>query len=174
MGKEGFCKRAICCVPRMCITKPNIPAAASFAITWNTLVLGIGVINVIFDQTDDVFDDAEAWRSGIGQICIAGVGLIGGLVARCCDGRVALLLALVCSCAAFAGYGIWAALTIVWTIEDVDDIEWYWSLLNFLAAFFMAVAFINHGVLSYLLAADVFCPKEFHARGSSGRGPSNV
>lgn len=140
-------------------------------------MLIIGVINVIFEQTDDVFDDAEAWRSGIGQICLAGVGLIGGLVARCCDGRVALLLALVCSCAAFAGYGtrlallkppppsrlacppphtqlsrcmptpdaathtppllslaprarppssagIWAALTIVWTIEDVDDIEW--------------------------------------------------
>ena len=73
-------------------------------------MLIIGVINVIFEQTDDVFDDAEAWRSGIGQICIAGVGLIGGVVARCCEGRVALLLALVCSCAAFAGYGTRLAL----------------------------------------------------------------
>ena len=73
-------------------------------------MLIIGVINVIFEQTDDVFDEAEAWRSGIGQICIAGVGLIGGVVARCCEGRVALLLALVCSCAAFAGYGTRLAL----------------------------------------------------------------
>ena len=28
MGKEGFCKQAICCVPRMCITKPNIPVSS--------------------------------------------------------------------------------------------------------------------------------------------------
>ena len=63
----------------------HVYAAASVAIFWNTTVLAAGVVNVIFDQTKDAFGDEEAWQAGIiSQICIASVGLLGSLVARCC------------------------------------------------------------------------------------------
>jgi len=84
------------------------------AIFWNTIVLAAGVVNVIFDQTKDAFGDEEAWQAGIiSQICIASVGLLGSLVARCCVSqhvgfatpRERLLLAVLCTSATFAGYG---------------------------------------------------------------------
>ena len=93
---------------------PRSQSAASVAIFWNITVLAAGVVNVIFDQTKDAFGDEEAWQAGIiSQICIASVGLLGSLVARCCVSqhvgfatpRERLLLAVLCTSATFAGYG---------------------------------------------------------------------
>lgn len=138
-------------------------------------MLAAGVVNGIFDQTKDAFGDEEAWQAGIiSQICIASVGLLGSLVARCCVSqhvgfatpRERLLLAVLCTSATFAGYGTprvlvvfvdslaphihhtlpspphtartdarhpltagghtgaWCGLSIAWTVDAVDSIEW--------------------------------------------------
>lgn len=133
----GCCKKILCCLPRTCkrilCCRPNLTLAASVAIFWNITVLAAGVVNVIFDQTKDAFGDEEAWQAGIiSQICIASVGLLGSLVARCCVSqhvgfatpRERLLLAVLCTSATFAGYGAWCGLSIAWTVDAVDSIEW--------------------------------------------------